>query len=562
MINVISVRFRQAGKVYYFNPGEHQINTGDHVIVETARGTEYGYVVRGNHEVFDDKVVQPLKEVIRMANEEDTEHEAANKAAEKEAFKLCFEKIKKHELEMKLIDCEYTFDNSKILFYFTADGRIDFRDLVKDLAGVFRTRIELRQVGVRDETKILGGIGSCGRPLCCHTYLSDFAPVSIKMAKEQKLSLNPVKISGVCGRLMCCLNNEEEVYEELNKKLPNTGDRVTTPDGYTGEVQSVSILKQTVKVIVELPDDDKDVREYHADELKFKSRKKDHAGGKQEDPELKELEKLESLDKSENADKPEKSGRGERQERNDRQDRSEKADRAARSERPERAERFERQGRNGKADRAADRTDRPEKNGSNDRTDRNNRPDRSDRQGRPDRQDRSDKQGSNDRTDRKEQADRPERNGRQDRNEKPGRSDKGERADRSERNDRNDNAGADAQNRQARNGRPGKNDRQNHQDRYDKSEGQQGQQKNDRRGRGDRQRDRNIDVSSQENAAQNDKVQGGIPQDDRNRENTAYDGKIQESVPQDGRIQEYAAQEIKPDSTVKQETPETAEKQD
>ena len=218
MTKVIGVRFRTAGKVYFFDPLQLEIKRGDHVIVETARGIEFGTVVAGVHEVEDDKVIQPLKPVMRIAGERDIEQEAANKEKEKEAFKICKEKILKHGLEMKLIDAEYTFDNNKVLFYFTADGRIDFRELVKDLASVFKTRIELRQIGVRDETKIRGGIGICGRPLCCHSYLSDFVPVSIKMAKEQNLSLNPTKISGVCGRLMCCLKNEEDTYEELNRK--------------------------------------------------------------------------------------------------------------------------------------------------------------------------------------------------------------------------------------------------------------------------------------------------------------------------------------------------------
>ena len=231
MTKVIGVRFRTAGKVYFFDPLQLEIKRGDHVIVETARGIEFGTVVAGVHEVEDDKVIQPLKPVMRIAGERDIEQEAANKEKEKEAFKICKEKILKHGLEMKLIDAEYTFDNNKVLFYFTADGRIDFRELVKDLASVFKTRIELRQIGVRDETKIRGGIGICGRPLCCHSYLSDFVPVSIKMAKEQNLSLNPTKISGVCGRLMCCLKNEEDTYEELNRKLPGVGDYVQTADG-------------------------------------------------------------------------------------------------------------------------------------------------------------------------------------------------------------------------------------------------------------------------------------------------------------------------------------------
>ena len=299
MTKVIGVRFRTAGKVYFFDPLQFEIKRGDHVIVETARGIEFGTVVAGVHEVEDDKVIQPLKPVMRLAGERDIEQEAANKEKEKEAFKICKEKILKHGLEMKLIDAEYTFDNNKVLFYFTADGRIDFRELVKDLASVFKTRIELRQIGVRDETKIRGGIGICGRPLCCHSYLSDFVPVSIKMAKEQNLSLNPTKISGVCGRLMCCLTNEEETYEELNRQLPGVGDHVTTPEGLHGEVQAVHVLRQIVKVIVTLDNDEKEIREYPAADLKFKPRrrKKDVKLSKQEMKELAALEKGEGASK-------------------------------------------------------------------------------------------------------------------------------------------------------------------------------------------------------------------------------------------------------------------------
>ena len=295
MIKVIGVRFRTAGKIYFFDPLELEIKRGDHVIVETARGIEYGTVVSDVKEVEEDKVVQPLKPVIRIATERDDEQEAANKVKEKDAYKICLEKIKKHGLEMKLIDAEYTFDNNKVLFYFTADGRIDFRELVKDLASVFKTRIELRQIGVRDETKIVGGIGICGRPLCCHSYLADFIPVSIKMAKEQNLSLNPTKISGVCGRLMCCLKNEEETYEELNRRLPNVGDYVTTDDGLKGEVQSVNVLRQLVKVIVDI-NDAKEIHEYEVDKLHFR---KKH--GKKEKMELskEELKELERLEKEE-----------------------------------------------------------------------------------------------------------------------------------------------------------------------------------------------------------------------------------------------------------------------
>lgn len=290
MTKVIGVRFRTAGKIYFFAPGTFRIKQGDHVIVETARGVEYGRVVTGPKEVKDEEVVQPLKAVIRIANEHDKRTEAKNREKEKEAFKICLEKIRKHGLEMKLINAEYTFDNNKVLFYFTADGRIDFRELVKDLAAVFRTRIELRQIGVRDETKIRGGIGICGRPLCCHTYLSEFSAVSIKMAKEQNLSLNPTKISGVCGRLMCCLTNEEENYEELNSKLPSTGDSVTTVDGLQGVVHSLSILRQQVKVVVTLENDEKEIRDYHVDELKFKPRRKKAKVSKEEKKKLAKLE--------------------------------------------------------------------------------------------------------------------------------------------------------------------------------------------------------------------------------------------------------------------------------
>lgn len=303
MIKVIGVRFRTAGKIYYFDPQDLDIKKGDNVIVETARGVEYGKVVQGLREVDEETVVQPLKPVIRVATPQDDAVEAANKEKEKEAFKICLEKITKHKLEMKLVDAEYTFDNNKVLFYFTADGRIDFRELVKDLASVFKTRIELRQIGVRDETKILGGIGCCGRILCCHSHLPEFAPVSIKMAKEQNLSLNPSKISGCCGRLMCCLKNEEETYEYLNSRLPEIGDFVTTPEGIRGEVHSVNVLRQLVKVIVVVDKDDKEVREYKVDELKFKPRRrKSHTTVEDKEAE-KELKALEAMERRERNNK-------------------------------------------------------------------------------------------------------------------------------------------------------------------------------------------------------------------------------------------------------------------
>ena len=273
MVKVVGIRFRNAGKIYYFGPGDLDLQAGMHAIVETARGVEIGTVITGPREVSEESVIQPLKPVIRIATEADERQAEKNREKEKEAYRICLEKIAKHELEMKLVEAEYTFDNNKLLFYFTADGRIDFRELVKDLAAVFRTRIELRQIGVRDETKIMGGYGICGRQLCCHTFLPEFAPVSIKMAKEQNLSLNPTKISGVCGRLMCCLKNEEETYEYLNSKLPNVGDNVTTNDGLKGEVSSVNVLRQLVKVTVDVGDE-KELREYKPEQLRFKPRRR------------------------------------------------------------------------------------------------------------------------------------------------------------------------------------------------------------------------------------------------------------------------------------------------
>ena len=291
MIKVTGVRFRQAGKVYYFDPKNLKLERGSHVIVVTARGIEYGTVIVPPKDITDDEVVQPLKAVIRVATPEDDRIEEKNHEKERDAYKICLEKIEKHGLAKKLVQAEYTFDNNNLLFYFTADGRIDFRELVKDLAAVFRTRIELRQIGVRDETKILGGIGICGRELCCKSYLADFAPVSIKMAKEQNLSLNPTKISGVCGRLMCCLKNEAETYEYLNSRLPNVGDTVTTIDGCKGEVQSINVLRQLVKVLIEV-NDEKELREYKVKELKFKPRRR-RDNIKLSPEEMKELEALE-----------------------------------------------------------------------------------------------------------------------------------------------------------------------------------------------------------------------------------------------------------------------------
>ena len=285
------VQFKHLGKRYYFGCDKIKLQNGDKVIVQTIRGTELGEVVGSPFELTKDEVQGEIKDVLRKASESDLQTYNENKSLEPDIMNHTKELVKKHKLEMKLVEAEYTFDNNKLLFYFTADGRIDFRELVKDLAAVFRTRIELRQIGVRDETKILGGIGICGRELCCKSYLADFAPVSIKMAKEQNLSLNPTKISGVCGRLMCCLKNEAETYEYLNSRLPNVGDTVTTIDGCKGEVQSINVLRQLVKVLIEV-NDEKELREYEVERLKFKPRRRKEKSGNVEDKALKELEAM------------------------------------------------------------------------------------------------------------------------------------------------------------------------------------------------------------------------------------------------------------------------------
>ena len=298
MKNIIGVRFRKLGKIYFFNPKWLEVKKGDYVIVDTAQGEEYAEVVIPNRKVNDEKIVAPLKNVLRLASQADTKHYEECRKKEKEAFKLCSEKIKEHKLEMTLTDVEYKFDDSKILFYFTADGRIDFRELVKDLAAIYKTRIELRQIGVRDEVKRIGGNGVCGRELCCCTFLSDFEAVSIKMAKEQNISLNPSKISGNCGRLMCCLKYEQEAYEEKLSKLPSVGSIVKTPDG-TGEVDSVEILKE--KIRVELKDGEGFFyKKYDVSEITIiKTATKEVIGSEEEEnkKELEELEKLQNEDK-------------------------------------------------------------------------------------------------------------------------------------------------------------------------------------------------------------------------------------------------------------------------
>ncbi len=274
MVSVAGVRFKQNGKVYYFDPAGFELKKGDKVIVETSRGLELGDIVNEPMDLGEAEVSKTLKPIIRMAEEKDIKQAEKNKEKEKQAYDICIEKIEKHGLDMKLVEVEYTFDGSKIIFYFTSDGRVDFRELVKDLAGIFRTRIELRQIGVRDETRAMGGVGVCGREYCCHSFQSEFAPVSIRMAKDQGLSLNPEKIYGACGRLMCCIRYEEEAYKELNKGLPRAGDTTVTEDGHSGTVSAVNILRQKVKVVVDLGNDEREVREYDAGELEFTKKKK------------------------------------------------------------------------------------------------------------------------------------------------------------------------------------------------------------------------------------------------------------------------------------------------
>ncbi len=482
MIRVVGVRFRTAGKIYFFDPLQFELKRGDNVIVETARGIEFGTAVSGVREVEDSAVVQPLKPILRIANQRDKEQEAGNKEKEKEAFKICLEKIQKHGLEMKLIDAEYTFDNNKILFYFTADGRIDFRELVKDLAGVFKTRIELRQIGVRDETKIMGGIGICGRPLCCHSYLSDFIAVSIKMAKEQNLSLNPTKISGVCGRLMCCLKNEEETYEELNRKLPNVGDYVVTTDGQRGEVHSVNVLRQLVKVLVE-SGDDKELKEYNVEQLRFHKHhgKKGQANISPE--ELKELERLVREEQEElgvagvdeeagssregrqkNGDRRPRQDRGERQGKDGQDKGNRQGDGQGKQGKP-RQEKGERQGKDGQdKNRQGDGQDRGERQGK-DGQDKNDRQDR--RQG-----------------DHKEQPKDGEKQGeRQDR----GRQGDGQGKQGKPRQDRNrqgDGQGKDGQDKGDRQDRGRQGDGQEKAERQDRGRQGDGQDKAERQDRG------------------------------------------------------------------------------
>ena len=444
LVGVVGVRFRTAGKSYYFAVGDLPVKRGTHVIVETARGLEFGTSVCDPMKIHQRQFKAPIKKLVRIATESDEKRVRENREKEREALRVCFEKIRQHNLDMKLIDAEYTFDNSKILFYFTSDGRVDFRDLVKDLAGVFHTRIELRQIGVRDETKILGGYGICGRPLCCHTYLADFIPVSIKMAKEQNLSLNPTKISGSCGRLMCCLKNEEETYEELNKTLPKLGDEVQTSDGLTGEVASVNILKQTVRILVEV-DDEKELHECSAGELTIlRRRKRGQAKPKINRSELKNTTGNNRRGSQPGKDRLEQE-RSEKEEKEDREERTEHGERQDGSERPARS----------------DRADRRDRSGRNGRPDRNDRPDRSERQERGERSDRGERQERGERPNRSEHQDREERSNRNERWNKGGREERGENSESGQ----NGQTGQNDREGRGRRDRNGRYDRRNRRDR-------------------------------------------------------------------------------------------------
>lgn len=286
MITVVGIRFKKSGKIYYFSPNGLDVKSEDSVIVETVRGIEFGECVIGSKEVKEEEIITPLKNVIRKATEEDIQKHTDNKIKQQEAFNVCMEKIEKHKLPMKLIDVEYTFDNNKVIFYFTADGRVDFRELVKDLAAIFRTRIELRQIGVRDEAKMIGGLGTCGRPMCCSSFLGDFVPVSIKMAKEQNLSLNPTKISGICGRLMCCLNYEQSTYEDIKKELPRVDSVVETPFG-KGVVISNSVVKENAKVRIKLNESEDIIKEVPIKDMKLISGEYEYIGDKINEDDIK-----------------------------------------------------------------------------------------------------------------------------------------------------------------------------------------------------------------------------------------------------------------------------------
>ena len=464
MIRIVGVRFRSAGKVYYFDPKDLQVRMGDHVIAETSKGPEYGIISTCMKMVDEELVQQPLRSLVRLATEEDEQRIDMLRVREKEALRVCREKVREHELEMKMVDAEYSFDGSKVLFYFTADGRVDFRSLVKDLASVFHVRIELRQIGVRDETRMLGGIGICGRELCCATYLRDFQPVSIKMAKEQNLSLNPTKISGTCGRLMCCLKNEEATYEYLNARMPKLGEEAITADGQSGKVIELDVLRQRVRVLFE-DEDTKEIEVFPVDALTFRPKKKkdpsqqgkkarsekgsaaekDGAGKQENAPRADRQGRAERAEKPEKGERPPKREKSERAEREDRSERPDRAQRDERSEKPERAQREDLGERPERAE-GEDRSERPERTEGADRGERPDRAQRDERSERPDRTEREGRGERPDRTQKEGRGERPERAQKEGRSEKPERAQKegrGERPERAQREDRAEKEGGE-----------------------------------------------------------------------------------------------------------------------
>ena len=375
MAMVIRVRFKRASKLYDFDPAGLDLHNGMHVVTETARGVELGECMSGIMEVDDERIAAPLKPIIRIATEQDIITQKRNEEYEKEAFDIAIERIAEHNLEMKLVDVEYAFDHSKIIFYFTANGRVDFRLLVKNLASIFKTRIELRQIGVRDEAKMLGGIGPCGRPICCRTFLGDFTPVSIKMAKEQNLSLNPTKISGLCDRLMCCLKYEQDQYEATRKRMPRVGREIITPDG-VGTINAINVLEETVRVRIAVGDTF-ELREYPIDDCQRPEQQGAPAG-----------EKVEKADKPERREKPERAEKAEKPEKTEKPERSEKPERR---EKPDKAEKGERR-------------EKPEKG---DRQEKGDRPERVPKQKRQDRPERGDKQAKPEQAQQGERAPKP-----------------------------------------------------------------------------------------------------------------------------------------------------------
>ena len=411
MAMVVRVRFKRTSKLYDFDPAGLDLHTGMHVVIETSRGVELGECMSGVMEVPEERVVAPLKPVIRIATEQDMITQKRNEEAEKEAFDIAVERIAEHELEMKLVDVEYAFDHSKIIFYFTANGRVDFRMLVKNLASIFKTRIELRQIGVHDEAKMLGGIGPCGRPICCRTFLGDFTPVSIKMAKEQNLSLNPTKISGLCDRLMCCLKYEQDQYEATRKRMPRVGREIITPDG-VGTINAINVLEERVKVRIAVGDAF-ELREYAIDDCQRPEGNQPPKNEKADRPEKQDKpEKAEKSETAEKSEKPEKPEMGEKPEKQDRPERSEKPERAEKGERAERREKPEKQERREKQERP-ERGDRPEKG----ERARNDKP-RRDKQERPEQANKPEKGERREKQERPERGDRPEK-GEQRRDKRP-----------------------------------------------------------------------------------------------------------------------------------------------